>query len=280
MKLTFLGTGSFFVDGDNYHTNSILEDDDSYFLIDCGSDIRRSIVAAKKDPNKIDSAFVSHSHNDHASGLEWLAFYSFFVSKIKPKLYTTQRSVLVDMLSHPLCCVESKEVDIDYYFDIKEVSGTKNGKNDYTFKWKDATIKVIDMPHMRIKGTHDHSERIIPSAGLFISTNGLSTFITTDTFINYSNAAKELDGFSSYDIDRILNYYENAYLIFHDCETLSLKGIPASGVHSSYEDLVKMPNKIKSKTWLVHYQDIGKNMPDAEEDGFAGFVKPRQEFSL
>jgi hypothetical protein len=47
-------------------------------------------------------------------------------------------------------------------------------------------------------------------------------------------------------------------------------------VHAHYEELKELPAEIKQKMWLYHYSD--GVLPDAQADGFAGFVKPRQEF--
>jgi len=67
-------------------------------------------------------------------------------------------------------------------------------------------------------------------------------------------------------------YFDND-IIFQDCETYE-----CSNVHSRYSNLKKFPADIKKKMWLVHYQDLGVNMPDAVADGFAGFVKKGQVF--
>jgi hypothetical protein len=67
-------------------------------------------------------------------------------------------------------------------------------------------------------------------------------------------------------------------LIFHDCETSPFK----SGVHAHFDDLKTLPDEIKSKMWLMHYQwveevDLAKL---AEDNGFAGFVRKGQSFDL
>ena len=66
----------------------------------------------------------------------------------------------------------------------------------------------------------------------------------------------------------------SAELIFHDCET----GKTFTGLHSRYEDLVKLPEKIKSKIKLVHYNDNPSQ--NAEKDGFLGFAQIGETFDL
>ena len=52
------------------------------------------------------------------------------------------------------------------------------------------------------------------------------------------------------------------------------------GVHPDYDDLKRLDKNVKKRMWLYHYSDLGKNMPDAVADGFAGFVKEGQSFEI
>jgi hypothetical protein len=63
-----------------------------------------------------------------------------------------------------------------------------------------------------------------------------------------------------------------ADIIFQDCETAPFE----SGVHSHYGKLKTLPDKMKQKMWLYHYQD--GDLPDARGDGFRGFVVKGQRF--
>jgi ribonuclease BN (tRNA processing enzyme) len=102
---------------------------------------------------------------------------------------------------------------------------------------------------------------ILPSFGIRfknIKTGG-KIFITTDT---------------QYTPHLLIDFLNDSELIFHDCETTPFK----SSVHSHYNDLKTLPVNIKQKMWLYHYSD--GELPDAQADDFAGFVKPRQVFEF
>ena len=101
------------------------------------------------------------------------------------------------------------------------------------------------------------NQTILDSYGLFFTINGTKIFFTTDAKFTY---------------ERFLPYYQQADIIFHDCETKPCK----SGVHATYEELNSLPKDLKSKMWL-HGYDL-KYMPNAILDGFLGFVRRGQVF--
>ena len=60
--------------------------------------------------------------------------------------------------------------------------------------------------------------------------------------------------------------------IFHDCETSQHK----TTVHAHYDQLCTLPEAVKDKIWLYHYQPGSGYAP--VDDGFRGFVVKGQEF--
>ncbi len=48
-----------------------------------------------------------------------------------------------------------------------------------------------------------------------------------------------------------------------------------SRVHAHYDDLSTLPEEIKAKMWLVHYQDSAMGI-SAVADGFKGFLQQGQ----
>ena len=99
----------------------------------------------------------------------------------------------------------------------------------------------------------------MPSFGLFITTEQTRIFYTSDTQFHPENLSL---------------HYKKADVIFHDCET----SLPPSGIHTHYQQLCSLPDEIKKKMWLYHY-NAGKR-PDPIQDGFLGFVKRGQQFIL
>lgn len=69
MKITILGTGTFFVSTKRSGAAYLLEADDKKILIDCGPGtlIRLSEIGIK--PEDIDYTFISHFHADHTADL-------------------------------------------------------------------------------------------------------------------------------------------------------------------------------------------------------------------
>lgn len=253
MKLIFLGSGSAFTVGEgNYHSNMILETDSkSRLLIDCGSDIRFSCYEQGLTYENIDAVYISHLHADHMGGLEWLAINTRFSPKHKkPKLFVSQ--LIVDdlwskALSGGLSSLPNEQAALSSFFEVHPV------KDNLSFEWEKISFQLVPAIHC-FNDTH-----LMPVYGLYFTLNGKKIWITSDTRLTP-------------DLEQ--DYYENSDLIFHDCETSKTP----TGVHAHYNDLVKLPQNIKSKMWLYHYSP--GVLPDAIHDGFKGFVKKGQVFDF
>lgn len=253
MKFTFVGTGSAFTTGgNNYQSNMVLENDFSNrLLIDCGSDARFSLYDIGLSYDDIDDVFISHLHSDHVGGLEWLALMRKFYSNkpAKPCLHLGKdlESDLWDkVLSGGLTTLMECEAELSSFFNIDRAT-------DGTFLWCDVLFTLV--PAIHAYSNH----RLLPCYGLFFCVNGHSVYITSDT---------------QFFPERLQEFYRKASIIFHDCETAPQK----SGLHSPYDDLKSLDSSIKSKMWLYHYSP--GPLPDAEKDGFRGFVKKGQCFDF
>lgn len=251
-KLTFAGSGSAFSVGtDNYHSNILLENGKNKLLIDCGSDARWSLHELGYSYRDIQSVYISHLHADHVGGLEWLALSNKFdLTSKKPHLYICEKLVhtLWDhVLSGGLNTLQTEVPTLSSYFRVHVIADAGS------FIWQKIRFRLVQTLHI-VAGFS-----FMPSYGLLFTVNGFTVFITTDT---------QFCPFQLRDI------YEMADLIFHDCETATQK----STVHAHYDELITLPNHIKNKMWLYHYNP--GTLPDAEQDGFKGFVKKGQSFDL
>ncbi|MCE2984101.1 MAG: MBL fold metallo-hydrolase [Parachlamydia sp.] len=250
MKLIFLGTGSAFTIGNgNYHSNMLLESDSRRLLIDCGSDIRFSLFEQGFSGEDVDDVFVSHLHADHVGGLEWLAFMrKFNAANIpKPKLYVSH-DIVNDLWNHVLSgglkSIKELNATLPTYFDVEVIE-------NQLFVWQGEMFKLIS-------AVHTYSDyKLVPCYGLFFPLNGKKVFITSDC-----QFVPEL----------LKQFYEEADIIFHDCETDGFR----SGIHAHYDELCLLNPEIKAKMWLYHY--LPGQLPDAQKDGFLGFVKKGQIF--
>jgi ribonuclease BN (tRNA processing enzyme) len=266
-KLIALGTGSAFTML-GYQTNFLIEQNGKRLLIDCGSDIRFSLKAQGLSFKDIDAVFISHAHNDHCGGLEWLGFTRYFTKQGMissgckqplelPVLYS-ERNLIKSLWEHSLKggmeSLEGIEANIETYFNIKPVN-----KNSY-FIWEGLQFDLVQSIHVSSKYSY------IDSFGLmFTSDTGKRIYLTTDLQFCSETSLKA--------------YYCEADIIIHDCETAF-----KSGVHAHYNDLKTLPIEIKNKILLVHYQDnvvedIDIWQTKAKDDGFQGFAVPGIIFS-
>ncbi|WP_013320337.1 MBL fold metallo-hydrolase [Gloeothece verrucosa] len=253
MKLLFLGSGSAFTVGsNNFQSNMLLiTEEDKKLLIDCGSDIRFSLHEVGLSYANITDIYISHLHSDHVGGLEYIGLASKFDPRCqKPNLYLSKdiASEIWDRtLAGGMRFVEGDLKTLNSFFEIYPIK-----PNGY-FIWENLQFNLVKVLHV------NSNYCLMPTYGLFFEVNQTRIFITSDT---------------QFCLDILKPYYQEADLIFQDCETSKFP----TPVHAHYEELVTLPKDIKQKMWLYGYQP--GQLPAAETDGFCGFVKRGQIFEL
>ena len=89
-----------------------------------------------------------------------------------------------------------------------------------------------------------------------------------------------ISGDSQFAPNQMLTYFEQASIIFHDCEFAEYP----NSVHAQFHQLINLPDEIKKKMWLYHYSLNGKLVQEydklAIENGFAGLVRRGQHFNV
>ncbi|MBD2078611.1 MBL fold metallo-hydrolase [Leptolyngbya sp. FACHB-17] len=252
-NLLFLGSGSAFTVGeDNFHSNMLLTSDRGRkLLIDCGSDIRFSLYAAGLSYLEITDIFISHLHADHAGGLEFIGMTRRFDPRCdRANLYLSKdiASELWDRtLSGGMRSIDQDIATLDTYFTVHRI-----GKGE-GFMWEGIRFELVRMIHV------DTGFYVMPSYGLFFEVQGVKVFISGD---------------SQLCLQQNYPFYEQADLIFHDCET----AIVRTPVHAHYSKLITLPERFRRKMWLYGYQP--GLLPDAQKDGLLGFVRRGQQFEL
>lgn len=251
MKLTFIGSGSAFTVGaGNFQSNMFLETDTKKrLLIDCGSDARLALNELKLSYKDFCAVYISHLHADHCGGLEWLAFCSKFDPQCaKPRLYVHPDLLepMWNTLYAGLNSLQEDNVGLSTYFEVHPIE-------HHQFTWEYHSFKIFQTVHIKL------ATGLMPCYGLEADLDGKHILITTD---------------SQFVPDLMLPFYKKADVIFHDCELSERR----SGVHAHYTDLKTLSPEIKRKMWLYHYQPIP--LPEAQADGFRGFVKKGQTFDF
>ncbi|MBD2774163.1 MBL fold metallo-hydrolase [Iningainema tapete] len=252
-KLIFLGSGSAFTIGnDNFQSNMLLVNEQgNKLLIDCGSDIRFSLHKAGFSHLNITDIYISHLHGDHAGGLEYIGFSTKFDPRCnKPNLYLS-KELADDLWNHTLSggmrSIEGEIASLETFFTVSSVN------RDSYFTWSNINFYLVNVIHV------NNGYFIMPSYGLFFQVNGQKVFLTTDAQLSLEKMGK---------------FYNEADIIFQDCETSQFP----SKIHAHYQQLLALPKKIRKKMWLYHYQP--GTLPDAQKDGFCGFVQCGQTFEL
>lgn len=253
MELLFLGTGSAFTVGaGNYNSNMLLMDKNTgrKLLIDCGSDAKHSLFQQGFSFKDIDHIYISHLHADHVGGLEWIALARKFGNQTKPNLYAN-KDLLHNLWNHTLkgglSTLNETAADLTSFFQPHSID------KEPSFTWNNLHFEIVQTQH------YHSNNKLMPSYGLFFATDRHRVFITTDT---------------QFTPLPLIQFYSQADLIFHDCETSK----QSSGVHARFEELASLPEHIKTKMWLYHYNP--EPLPDARAAGFQGFVQPGQRFDI
>ncbi len=253
MRLFFLGTGAAFtVAEDNFQSNAILQDNDGRcLLIDCGTDARRALKAAGLTRADLDGVYLSHLHADHAGGLEWLGFSSYFdPAAAPPPLYLAESLVTPlwhDTLKGGMGALNHGPARIEDYFDVRPVPV------DGAFFFGGARLTPVPVTHIR----YGRSEMM--STGLMIEAPDGPVLFTSDCL---------------FQPEALMPAYQRARLIFHDCDT----GPAPNGAHAHFDQLRTLPDAVRARMWLYHHAD--GPLPDARAAGFAGFARPGQVFEL
>lgn len=249
-EITFAGVGSAFTTQDYWQSNMVINTNDGQMLVDCGGDARFSLGELGIQACDPDAIYISHLHDDHIGGLEWLGFSTYFNPNCnRPTMYIVE-DLIDDLWGSLKAGMQSHEgvvLTLDSFFKVQGI------KPNMAFKFGGLSLQPVQTVHVM------NGFRIVHSYGLLIDNHGHKTFLTTDT---------------QFCPRQIEKFYKEADLILQDCETAPYK----SGVHAHYSDLVTLDSEIKEKMWLYHYQPNPHQRP--EDDGFAGFISKGQSFDL
>jgi ribonuclease BN (tRNA processing enzyme) len=236
MKIQFLGTGSAFT-LKNFQTNMLVQKNGKNLLIDAGGDIRFSLKEVNLSYKDINSLYISHLHADHAGGVEYLGFCTYFDPSCKEKIQLFGNGELLrkgwnDTWKGGMESIQGELLSLDSFFDVNMIR--PNGK----FIWEEIEFTIVQSIHIM------NGYVIVPCYGLLAKDISPAVKDAKQPIVYFTTDVQFCP-------NQIMDFYKMADVIIQDCETLPFK----SGVHANYSELRTLPEDIKKKMLLVHYQD-------------------------
>jgi ribonuclease BN (tRNA processing enzyme) len=261
MKVTFLGVGSAF--SRKYANSNILVESGAVkLLIDCSHSAPRALEEYGLSLKDVTHVFITHLHADHIGGLEEYAFQAKLFYNRKPVIMTTE--TLLDRLWHAslrggLEFFEEKPghsqpLTLQDYFNPKPVA-------------PESWFTIGKNPGLRIRPHPTNHVQAMECYGLEV-----------EELPEGQEKRFFFSGDTKFDSNLILHGVQTSSLIFHDCQLYDLGKDNERGVHASYQQLLTLPDDVRRRMWLYHYEDTP--LPDAEKDGFAGFITELQSFVI
>lgn len=302
--LRFVGVGSAFAGPELGQSNMVIEaESGKLLLIDCGQrsqDMLQDQYGTEDDPSAIlaiDAVYLTHQHADHIGGLEWLALCTYFNPTLKrPTLYCIE-DLMHEIWDHSLrgglSTIQGSEATLTTFFDCQPLRINSH------FVWEGVRLTPVQTVHIvsgyRILHCYglmieqnapvaEHERRVAEAHKDLKEKNREGDFIprisATQTYLKAAledHAWKRifLSGDTQFAPEQLQDFYKQADLIFHDCETTPFR----SRVHAHYDDLKTLPADVKARMNLYHY-NVVQDQAQAREDGFAGFVEKGDTFEI
>lgn len=262
LEFLFLGTGSAFVK-ENFQNNLLVIKGQDHLLIDCGTRCPEAFYKYKSSILQVRNIFISHSHSDHAGGVEELALMHRYATKIRPGIVITDeyKDFLWNMSLRGGLSYgeyghsrygESEDGFLtfdDYFTQIKPARIDGAPRPLYEANVGSINVKIFRTMHMPDN---------VPSW----RESALSFGVLIDNRVLFPSDCR-------FDKD-LLTWIESDFhpeWIFHDCQAVM------GGVHASIVELKTLSADIKRKMFLCHYADSFIDF-DVCGEGFAGLARP------
>ncbi|AKQ64641.1 beta-lactamase domain protein [Myxococcus hansupus] len=226
LSFTTLGIGDAF-SALRYSSCFAVEAEDQVLLVDCPHPIRKMMREASEstgvplDADRISAVALTHLHADHASGLESLGYFSFFVLQRKLEVLAhpdvAHRLWAGNLAAGMECLIEKRgeppnPKHFDDYFEHTPLS-TESSVRHGPF--------LIES-----RMTYHH----VPTTALRIHAGGRCLGYSADTAFD----------------EGLIHWLSSADLIIHETNY---------GVHTPYEKLAALPAELRARMRLIHYPD-------------------------
>ena len=211
----------------HYSTCLALEAEDVRVLIDCPHPIQKMMREASAssgmsiNPERTSAVILTHLHADHCSGLEGLAYYTFFHLRRRLKLYAHDEVLarlweghLAAGMEHLLPTVggEVRAMSLDDYFEVHRLHEGR----------------AVEVGPFRVecRKTIHH----VPTTALRVRAEGRTLGHSADTAFD----------------ETLIAWLGAADSIVHETNY---------GIHTPYEKLAALPSVVREKMRLIHYPD-------------------------
>ncbi len=284
LTITFLGVGGAFAKR-NHQSNALIEiwnegpdrqqAPDDNLLIDFGATGPLALHELKDEDGfaylndkgrihfpSIKRVFISHLHADHIGGLEEMAFANrFLYAGFKPQLISSDKilnNLWEQSLRGGLGVLKDKCASLSDYFESHAIAMTDTNRSGLTIRDK-YRFTIFPTDHLSIREKYDW-----PSLGLFIDEAG-------------SGDGAFFSGDTRYDFEAYGSMLSRSKIVFHDVQLFD----QPDPVHALLSELKTMPEAIRRKTWLYHFDDTWDDPEfDHIKELFAGFVLPKKRYVI
>lgn len=241
MNIRMIGTGSAFAKKyDN--NNALIETNGFRLLVDCGITLPKALHQQGITFPELDAVLISHIHGDHVGGLEEYAFQMMFKYNRKPVLYIAD-TLIEPLWEHTLRGGLTQEplVKLEDFFEVRPIE-----PNVQYELHPGLTVKLLQTKHIANKPSY--------------------SFLFNQRFF-YSADMRFDPGLLQQLVD------EGVTTIYHDCQ-LEAPGV----VHASLEELLRLPEAIQRKTWLMHYGDAIEQYEG--QTGYMRIVEQHKQYEI
>jgi ribonuclease BN (tRNA processing enzyme) len=270
LQVAFLGVGAAFAT-EAFQSNIFLIKGRTHLLVDLGTKASLALRDAGLSVLDIQNLLATHSHADHIGGIEeWCLKSRYLAPKLmggaygdyKPNLYTTEEYLRVlwkaSLRGGLELCEDAHTMTLHDFVEV-HLADPQDGYGRPVWKFTvgegDDAIRIKLMRTRHIPSRSKGWDRQFWAVGLLVDDRVL------------------ISGDTTFDPELIEEFGADAEAIFHDCQDV------IGGVHAAYEELLTLPDDMRSKMILYHLPRGITEKFDPQADGFAGWAKSFREGS-
>jgi ribonuclease BN (tRNA processing enzyme) len=261
LGITFIGAGSAFSKR-YYQTNPLIVKGRTHLMVDIGTRAPEALARLGLPVTKLENFFITHCHADHIGGLEEVMLMGRYFSKKKPNIIIDkdfQKHLWQNSLRGG-CAFNEEHEGRPLEFEDFWVPIRPKPVKDSPRLSRASLGGQLDLTIFRTKH--------IPDTAVGWEDSSFSYGLIIDGKVLFT-------GDTRYDPEMILDFDAQYHFkaIFHDCQLFT------GGVHASLDELSGLPDDIKRRIYLVHYQDSAESrLEEIMQRGFAGLVREWQEY--